>query len=62
MFSRTCGTYQLNTEAKESTLTTQKEDIMANFPRPEADIKVLAQNIITGLPDEANLPPQSLCW
>ena len=27
---------------------------MANFPRPEADIKVLAQNIITGLSGDGN--------
>ncbi len=29
---------------------------MANFPRPEADIKVLAQNIITGLTGNADFP------
>ena len=35
---------------------------MTIFPRPEADIKLLAQSIITGLPDEASLPPQNSCW
>lgn len=39
---------------------------MANFPRPEADIKALAQNIITGLTGNADFPsppvnPADLC-
>jgi hypothetical protein len=47
---------QLNPEAKKPTQTTHKERIMANFPRPEAEIKVLAQNIITGLTGNPNFP------